>query len=97
MDVYPNAAGTGEHDAPIGTAGSAKAFTRHAPQAPQPSPSAVRACVEGLPDLRAAVHLAEEMGARLGEREVLLGPVPKRCAQVAPVCMRAGSGAASTT
>ena len=49
----------------------------HALQAPQPSPSPLRTGLEDLPDLWPPIHLAEEVGARLGEREVLLGSVPR--------------------
>jgi hypothetical protein len=32
---------------------------------------------EALPVLRTTLHVAEEVGARLGSREVLLGSLPK--------------------
>jgi hypothetical protein len=42
----------------------------------RPSPPAVRAAREDLRAVRAAVHLAEEVGAGLGDREVLQRALP---------------------
>ena len=37
---------------------------------------AIRPADQTVPGLRAAVRMAQEMGARLGERQILFGPMP---------------------
>lgn len=60
-----------------GTVFAAGDLSQHAAKTSQPCPPAVGARLQDLSCLRPPVHLAQEVGAGLGEREVLLGPMPE--------------------
>ena len=59
-----------------GTRSVCDGFDGHDLQATEPRPSPVGTSIEDLPHLRPSVHVAEEVGTRLGEREVLFGSLP---------------------
>ena len=59
-----------------GTRSVCDGFDGHALQATKPRPSPVGTSIEDLPHLRPSVHVAQEVGTGLGEREVLFGSVP---------------------
>ena len=63
------------HGSETGTTRRRSLLNGHGIQASEQSPTALRAPQQGLSCLWPAVQLAEEVGAGLGEREVLLGSV----------------------